>query len=903
MFAPPDFALLRWCTSVVWVAAIGCSGTRPPARLVARDTDVAACARADDGVWCSRWRQEGFAAAKRWSTDFGYLSDAASDNLHTPDLDGDGRSDLCLRDTGGLACALRVTPESFGPALRSPAFADVDGFGEWSAASTLAFVDVDGDGRLDACARRATDLSCAHGRGDGQFDPATTWLVGAFGDGEDPLRHATTRFGDVNGDGLGDVCVNGNEGVRCALSQSDRFAAPSLWTYAFAHDEPAALDDEFELVDIDGALGLDICGIQDIDVRCAVSNGTRFESSNVQLATQNKGTVRFADVDGDRRTDICLFDASGSRCWTATSNFAAPVQWDTRTADVTEPDPRNSVELIDVDGDGRADRCDVGALGLSCALSDGAHFRHSPAPPAFAAGTTPTDEVGLATMAVGARVRPTHFRVNQIVLENRRAGSDDWWVPYPQWSTNHEVEAYADRLSYAPGDTAQIMLSTLNDADLVKWTLLRTGWYGGRGARAIVDGTVLGRPQRLPPVVDTRKPVRAGWTPTFSLTIPTDAVSGVYALRLTSTTTSKSFFVTLVVRRDERGSDLLFARADFTDEAYNDWDGSNNQSSAYHNAFYVSFDRPLRSVAALGIFSYSSGYFMYEYPLVRWLEEQGYDVAYVSDFDVHEHFDLTRARVFLSVGHHEYWSAAMRDNVEHARDAGVNLAFFGSDAADGLIRFAHDDKRSFSTTISDDVWQKNESANKPLNLKRPPHDNPSDSLTGAHYWTWCKAQHPECGKDPSAKLLIADDFVLVAPEHPIFRGLDTSLPLHQVVGYEYETPFDHPEQLPFHLQTLAQTVGLHVGNQAVMVAYRAPSGARVINLGTMHWVHALDDWTGRAAFRVLGGERACSSGDKDCFSRHNLTAAQITLNILTDLGVSAPTPSPSLKQTISRFWP
>ncbi len=32
--------------------------------------------------------------------------------------------------------------------------------------------------------------------------------------------------------------------------------------------------------------------------------------------------------------------------------------------------------------------------------------------------------------------------------------------------------------------------------------------------------------------------------------------------------------------------------------------------------------------------------------------------------------------MFLSVGHDEYWSGGQRTNVEAARDAGVNLAFF-----------------------------------------------------------------------------------------------------------------------------------------------------------------------------------------------------------------------------------
>src|SRR4029077_20570889 len=37
---------------------------------------------------------------------------------------------------------------------------------------------------------------------------------------------------------------------------------------------------------------------------------------------------------------------------------------------------------------------------------------------------------------------------------------------------------------------------------------------------------------------------------------------------------------------------------------------------------------------------------------------------------------ITQHKVFLSVGHDEYWSGAQRANVEAARAAGVHLAFF-----------------------------------------------------------------------------------------------------------------------------------------------------------------------------------------------------------------------------------
>ena len=59
--------------------------------------------------------------------------------------------------------------------------------------------------------------------------------------------------------------------------------------------------------------------------------------------------------------------------------------------------------------------------------------------------------------------------------------------------------------------------------------------------------------------------------------------------------------------------------------------------------------------------------------MVRWLEANGYDVSYITGVDTDRaRRDLLRShKVFLSVGHDEYWSGAQRANVEAARDAGV----------------------------------------------------------------------------------------------------------------------------------------------------------------------------------------------------------------------------------------
>ena len=63
--------------------------------------------------------------------------------------------------------------------------------------------------------------------------------------------------------------------------------------------------------------------------------------------------------------------------------------------------------------------------------------------------------------------------------------------------------------------------------------------------------------------------------------------------------------------------------------------------------------------------------------MVRWLEANGYDVATSpASTPIVRRALLQQHKVFMSVGHDEYWSGGQRANVEAARDAGVHLAFF-----------------------------------------------------------------------------------------------------------------------------------------------------------------------------------------------------------------------------------
>jgi len=67
----------------------------------------------------------------------------------------------------------------------------------------------------------------------------------------------------------------------------------------------------------------------------------------------------------------------------------------------------------------------------------------------------------------------------------------------------------------------------------------------------------------------------------------------------------------------------------------------------------------------------------WEKPFVRWAEQAGYQLDYAVNSDLEFRPEiLENYRLVLSVGHDEYWSSPMRDNLEAFIASGGNVAFF-----------------------------------------------------------------------------------------------------------------------------------------------------------------------------------------------------------------------------------
>ena len=281
--------------------------------------------------------------------------------------------------------------------------------------------------------------------------------------------------------------------------------------------------------------------------------------------------------------------------------------------------------------------------------------------------------------------------------ENRHAGTLDWMLtktgidPRTRYRCPW-IEGFCSRASVQAGETLQIKVSC-KPASAFALDLYRMGYYGGAGARLMASlGPFPGRPQLDPPV--GRQRVReCDWETSVTLTVPPDWRSGVYLGKLTAEREGWQSYVIFVVR-EARASDLLFQCSTHTWQAYNRWP---DQFSLYDDGakeWYwgpdvrVSYDRPYGKYCQIFDAPLSTGsgeFLLWEFPVAFWLEREGYDVTYTTNVDTHaDPAALLRPRIFLSVGHDEYWSPRMVGNVERALEAGVHAAFLCGNSVCGI---------------------------------------------------------------------------------------------------------------------------------------------------------------------------------------------------------------------------
>ena len=481
--------------------------------------------------------------------------------------------------------------------------------------------------------------------------------------------------------------------------------------------------------------------------------------------------------------------------------------------------------------------------------------------------------------------------LNEIEIENALPGN-----PPSQWDVSGagdaSIQGFATDISVAPGDTVSFKIDT--NATNYRLDVYRLGWYAGLGARKVATLEPSATLPQTQPACLTEPATGlidcGNWAVSAAWSVPANAVSGIYLAKLVreDPQDGRASHVIFVVRDDDGGSALLFQTMDTTWQAYNAYGGNSLYVGGQGpgRAYKVSYNRPFTTRGSTP----EDWVFNAEFPLVRWLERNGFDVSYTTGVDSDRRgAEILEHGVFLSVGHDEYWSAGQRANVEAARDAGVHLAFLSGNEVFWKTRWepsSDGSATSYRTLVSykethagakidpAPVWTGTWRDPRAFN---PEGAQPENALTGQIFTVNCctaAISVPEA--DGKLRFWRGTSIATLA------TGQTATLPTG-TLGYEWDEDLDNGFRpagamrlstttlsVPQRILDYGSSYGPGVATHHLTLS-RAASGALVFGTGSIQWSWGLDDTHDRGS------------------DAPDARMQQATLNLLADMGVQPQT--------------
>jgi hypothetical protein len=317
----------------------------------------------------------------------------------------------------------------------------------------------------------------------------------------------------------------------------------------------------------------------------------------------------------------------------------------------------------------------------------------------------------------------------------------------------------------------------------------------------------------------------------------------------------------IVVRSSQRQGDILVKISTNTTQAYNLWGGNSlYESSAFgEGATMVSFDRPTKPD-----FMEAQIFFL------TWIDNlskaKNLKVDYISDFDLHaDPAILDGYKIFVSLGHDEYWSKEMFDAVEERIFIkGQNVMFLGANTAYWQVRYTDINQapggqfmgrqmlcyKAGRGLTDDPIIDRFATQKEALPWLATRFEvgqrRPETMLMGVAYQGWFSGGLP------------GDDYTVVDASLPFFAGTGIKVgdKLPGIVGYEWDNRDPDGDgmrrwsvekslnkQIPLEsIQVLFN--GHPVNNKgkpglAEAVFWRSSAGAKVFSSGTIWWTWGL----------------------------------------------------------------
>jgi hypothetical protein len=494
---------------------------------------------------------------------------------------------------------------------------------------------------------------------------------------------------------------------------------------------------------------------------------------------------------------------------------------------------------------------------------------------------------------------------NPVACENALPGT-----PQSQWDVGKgegtTIQGFADPFSVNLGQSISFKIESPATAYAID--IYRMGYYGGDGARLEASITPDISVSQSQPACNTNLATGlvdcGNWGVSATWNVPATAVSGVYFAHIYRTDgTDDENQIPFVVTDNASHSDVVFMTSDETWQAYNDWGGNSlyegnatdtpkspldpgrAEQVSYNRPFATRFDTPG-----------GQDYFFYaEFPMIQFLEKNGYDVSYVSQSDVSDPGAasmLEQHKVFMNTGHSEYWDGGDRTNVTAARDAGVSLAFFAGNLMWWKTRwapsqFGDEADRTLITYKESLDSAQTDPADPPTWTGAwrdprfsPPADGgqPENALTGQLWMVNCCSYALQV---PSADAKLR--FWRNTSVAGLAAGQTATMP-GETLGYEWDSDIDNgfrpageidmsstSENVSQLLLTPNEQLGTGQATNSLTL-YRAASGALVFDAGTVQWAWGLE-----------------SDHDGDARNAPSPAMQQATVNVLADMGAQPST--------------
>jgi hypothetical protein len=439
-------------------------------------------------------------------------------------------------------------------------------------------------------------------------------------------------------------------------------------------------------------------------------------------------------------------------------------------------------------------------------------------------------------------------------------GPADWQIQHPS-SAGSLTEAFADAPSYLPGETLRLAVHTTAARYTV--AVFRLGpdmpkMSDSTPQRGVGQpGAILSDPASLE--------VRAPWTFDYSQDIPAAWPSGIYLAKVSGIGGADGYAVFTV--RSTRPSEVLLVENVVNDQAYNAWGGTSFYVSSrgelapgVHHASAVSLDRPFAGENGAGQL------FEQVAPFAIWLERNGYDVAYTTDYDLATHpDDQPLPRTVLFSGHDEYWGVPLRDWLDlHVLERGdLDLGVFAANTGYWPVSFRDPSPTGPRTVVVyKEAITNPDLGSRPAYLPdgrpktlqyrnllwgdRGPANRPEQALLGVEYG------YIATGASAYSLAPTAPDFLLAG------TGLSSGASLGRIVAGEVD--FVQPS---FAMEpgdsVVAEGRGFRtrdgVPGLAQAVLRQRASGGRVFAAGTFRWIWGLDPGYAQANDVPAGFER------------------------------------------------